>query len=188
MESLKRPATEAPVDEPASKRPRWPGVNVAWFERHVLANPPDWTQPKEWGFKDMRLGVLTRDECIHAVWDYFGDHGCFIGGAPMTDGYAAQAMIAPDTTPFERLYFFNRGALLAPVLAHRLRPDVIKAGPIAEHKQKRVFDSMELLDWDTEGDDLCLHDLRHEEHVPEPMMHVPEAFFLEHFPAAERWV
>ena len=68
------------------------------------------------------------------IWNWFGENGAFIGGAPMCEGYDEGAIVDPARTPFERLYFV---AAPVPILALRLRPRA--------HREKRLHDSMELI-------------------------------------------
>lgn len=178
--------------EYAAVRAKYPSVSASswsFFKTHVLTRPADWSQPHEWGFKDERLDVLTKEQLIASVWHYFGNHGCFIGGEPPSEVHEGSRMVDDATTPFARLYYVYRGTKECPLIAHRLRADVLKAGPVAEHKQKRVFDAMEVLDWSPAGADaLCLHSLHKEDDVPETLMDMPEGLFLEHFPTAQKWV
>ncbi len=176
----------------ATVQAKHPSLRLAdWrvFKQCVLARPDDWTRPAEWGFKDERLDVLTKEELVGNVWHYFGNHGVFIGGEPATELYHGSRMVEDATTPFERMYYVYRGTKECPLVAVRLRADVYKAGPIAEHKQKRVFDAMEILHWTKRSTDgLHLYALHKEEDIPEALCDIPEGLFLEHFPAAQQWV
>jgi hypothetical protein len=158
-----------------------------YFRENVLV----WTgdDVEELGFKDLRLNVLKQEKIQETVWDYYGNHGCFIGGAPMTKGYVAGGMVAEATTPFDRLYYVYRGTAMPPLLAYRLRADVLKRGPCYDGKGSRVFDTMEMLDWNCQGEKVCLQELIDEEGVPEQSMNVPETFFLQHYgTVAQKWV
>jgi hypothetical protein len=59
----------------------------------------------EWPAAKMHMAPMLS---LAHVWNWFGDHGCFIGpGGPFSDGegYDAGAMTDPARTPFERLFF-----------------------------------------------------------------------------------
>jgi hypothetical protein len=152
--------------EYAAVRAKYPSLSASswsFFKTHVLVRPADWSQPHEWGFKDERLDVLSKEQRVGSVWHYFGNHGCFIGGEPPSETYEGSRLVDDATTPFERLYYVYRGTKECPLVVCRLREDVLMAGPIAEHKQKRVFDAMELLDWTRGmGDEVFLYS-RHKE-------------------------
>ncbi len=158
-----------------------------FFEEHILQTPADCIPIKEWGFKDMRIGALSDEEAQQAVWDYWGNHGCFIGGAPVTAGYTHHGLTDPAHTPFARLYYVWRGPLLWPLVALRLRAETLAAGPLGD--ESRVYDAMEQLDWGTKEGELAIYQLIDEAFPPDCYMGIPEDAFLAHFGAvATRWV
>lgn len=159
--------TDAPLISPK---------DLEYFNTYILVRHPEALPPEELGFKDMRLGVLAPDKLKHQIWDYYGNHGCF-----MDDPFG-------EKTPFDRFYHVFRGTHMPPLLAYRLRRDVVKKGPCYDGKGSRVFDSMEMLDWNCQGGDLTLVQLINEEFQPETDMTVPEAFFIQQFMEAKRWV
>lgn len=69
------------------------------------------------------------------IWDWFGNHGAFIGGAPMCKGSNEDGLTDPARTPFERLYV--AAAHTKPFLALRLRPHAAHDG--------RFSDAMEII-------------------------------------------
>lgn len=142
-------------------------------------------------------------ECINTkfqIWDWFGNHGAFIGGTPMTPTYNEDCLTDPKYTPFERFYV----SLDTPsgFIALRLRPFA--------HKQGRIFDSMELvtlrsemenpktdlwvyhlprkvLDSDDEADDDEM-DADADHCIPVARLSVTEEELLREFPNIVRWV
>lgn len=100
------------------------------------------------------------------VWDWFGDHGCFIGGMPMTDTYTANLIINPLTTPFDRLYINPEKRKVA----LRLRKGAIKDG--------RLFDEMEIImrrsNMNMPDTGLVIYQCKDPEDVPEPHKEVEE--------------
>ncbi len=152
----------------------------AFFLEHVLDQNADGV--RRWGFKDIRLGVLTDEEVREQAWDYFGSHGCWIGAAPMTDDYRYQSMTDPARTPFERLYYVFRGPSKMPILAYRL---------IGSRKDRRLrlHDPMECFDSQTPAGHLTIMQLFHEDEAPENTMTVPESYFLAHMgDPVTKWV
>src|SRR4051812_20722787 len=67
------------------------------------------------------------------LWKWFGDHGTFIGGVPLSKSYNEDGLTDPARTPFDIFYI----SLNCPVsvIALRLRPNAIK--------DERLHDRME---------------------------------------------
>jgi len=110
-------------------------------------------------FKDI---PSTRQE----VWDWFGDHGAFMG-IPMTDAYTAENLTHPDHTPFERLAYVSaeNSGFGCSFLALRLRADALKSG--------RLTDVMEVIMRRANMSDtvagLAIYLLGSKEDLPEPL-------------------
>lgn len=127
--------------------------------------------------------LTTRED----VWDWFGNHAAFLGGAPMTAGYCAAAMTDPETTPFERLYFAPSRPGNSGFVALRLRPNA--------SKDRRIYDSMEVVMgryvMDDKAHGLVIYPLpaKPNKWPPEPYGQIGEAEFLAlGFEGCERWV
>lgn len=161
-------------------------TRIAAFDEFIVQ--PTY-EPDDLGFKDLRLGLLPVDRLQSIVWNWLGNHGCFIGKEPLGEGYASAGLTAAETTPFECLYYVYRGPARPPILAHRLRPDVIKRGPCYDGKQSRVYDPMECLSWDTEAPDVTIYTMTRSKSPPERTMDISEDFLLAHFQGAvQKWV
>jgi hypothetical protein len=123
---------------------------------------------------DLSEGGGLIHETPLGVWDWFGDHGCFIGGAPMTEGYNEIGLTDPARTPFERLYIVHsrpaedERAIIALRLRKRAR------------QEKRIHDCMEIIPWDSadERDSLVIYELGNSDNPPEPFTSMPEETFL----------
>ena len=156
------------------------------FQSHVVEVKAD---PSDLGFKDLRLGIGPASCDQEEIWNWFGNHGCYIGGTPMAKGYVSSGLVAEATTPFECLYYVYRGTRLPPLLAHRLRRDVRKHGPCYDGKNSRVWDPMECLSWEGDANAVTIHLLRHKANPPEAEMSVPEEYFLTYFgDLVQKWV
>jgi hypothetical protein len=140
----------------------------------------------EVGFKDLRMGVLSRKQMVDLVWHWLGNHGCFTGGAPLADGYHASAMVAPATTPFECLYLWvppKPSERRLPLMAVRMR-----VGKGA--RKGRIYDAMEILPNTHyagvahDKNELTVYSMFHEDNVPEPDSNIGEKAFLDAFPEA----
>ena len=80
----------------------------------------------------------TTEEAQEGVWNWFGDHGAFCGGAPMTEGYCAEAMVAPATTPFRNMLYVSP--------THTGRQPLVAIGLRRGWRSKgRLHDAMEMI-------------------------------------------
>ena len=90
--------------------------------------------PDGWKAEDDVVIPSTPDQ----VWDWFGDHGAFIGGIPLDAKYVPECITDPDRTPFERLGYVGPDNILkTPFIVLRLREKAIRDG--------RLHDPMEIV-------------------------------------------
>lgn len=112
------------------------------------------------------------DDAKH-VFDWFGDAGCFLGGTPFGEGYDAERVTNPLTTPFERLYVNAKTR----DVALRVRPNVFK--------EKRLSDAMGILllytDMKDPANDVVLYPFHSQEDVPEAERDMKEAELSDDF-------
>lgn len=117
------------------------------------------------------IGIDKKD-----VWDWFGEHGCFLG-----DDYP-ESMIAPATTPFKYFYFVRPTETFRfPIVAVMLKS--------RKERKGKISDVMEIIPWDA-TDELVVYVLVDPKDAPEPR----DSISLHAFQAAfagkgcEEWV
>jgi hypothetical protein len=108
---------------------------------------------------------------VYKVWDWFGDHGAFIGGIPFGDNYDSNGLVDPARTPFERFaYVGPDNPLKVPFVALRLRKGATKSA--------RLYDAMEIImrraNLDDAENDVTIYLLGNPDDVPEPLTSLRE--------------
>lgn len=83
---------------------------------------------------DFKDAHPTLRGAIEAAWNWFGNHGVFIGGTAFIPA-ESHRMVHPNCTPFEYLAFARENVFGGISIAIRLRHGV--------HKTSRLADSME---------------------------------------------
>ena len=124
------------------------------------------------------IGIGKKD-----IWDWFGNHGCHLGGHPFSDTkYSPESMVAPETTPFQHFYFVHPTAdFRYPIVAVMLKSEKERKG--------KIYDAMEIIPWDT-TDELMVYIPIDPELVPEPDCSISVEDFLSGFggQGCETWV
>ena len=115
---------------------------------------------------DLKKIDESRGTIIKSIWNWFGNHGCFIGGIPFTKSYTPAGLTDPILTPFERLYFIHQGKDKAPLIAVRMKP----------RNGGKLHDPTECLPQSDEYDseDVTIYYLYSKEMCPEPEKDIPE--------------
>jgi hypothetical protein len=135
------------------------------------------------------LRRVVKDWCMfpigldkHDVWRWFADASCYLGiGVPQAVD-PADAMTAPETTPFQHLYYVPaRPDYRYPLVAVMLKP--------AEERRGKISDSWEIIPRDT-TDALMVYILTDPSYTPEPCCKLSVDDFLAEFrdKGCETWV
>ena len=110
------------------------------------------------------------------VWDWFGDHGAFMG-APFMDSYTSDNMTHPATTPFERLAYVSskNSGFGVSFIALRLRANAVSSGHLSDCMEIIMRRSNMM---DTTAD-LAVYLISSKENVPEPLDTITESELVE---------
>jgi len=128
------------------------------------------------GFSKLRdMNTVDLEVVTKNLWNWFGNHGCFIGGIPFTETYTSAGLIDPDLTPFEKLYFVHQGRFATPLIAVRMK------NRRASNKGK-LHDPMEYLPTEYDPLGVTIYSLYSKKWCPEPEDTILESTFLEKYP------
>lgn len=116
------------------------------------------------------------------VWDWFGDHGVFLGAFCLMTVSGSVRMTHPDTTPFSAMYYAPATPdFLFPVVGVTLKP--------AEERKGRIKDYSEIIPHAATQGELVVFVLVDPESAPEVSTTMRTEDFIAAFvPYCEQWV